>query len=240
MKYVFSALPLFLIALSIFFTATIYAQQTDSKQSVGFYLNYLPTLEAINSTTIIGNDLRIFSLNTSPEVYLGFSLTAVNKANWFNEYSIIGLHYRKEDAQTINYLEDEIYPIAGENQHTMNFILRWEKGKYFIQSKNLHIGCSMGISPQFHYSHIKPKVSSFFPFSIFQINNRLNLIPRLKIDINERLAMITKIPLEFMTATWEYTYYDNPAQPLDERRNNNIMLDLGLRPQVNVGITLSL
>lgn len=230
----------FLIALSILSSTTTYAQQANSKQSVGFYLNYLQNFDEISSATTTGQGRRILSLNSSPRVYLGFGFTSATAKNWFNEYCIIGLHYRKEEATIFSHMEDIAEPISGKTQHTMDLMLRWEKGKYFIQSKNLHVGCSMGVSPQIYYSKINPKVSSFFPFSIFQINNRLNLTPRLKININERLAIVTKIPLEFMTLTWAYTYYDNPAQTLDERRKNDITLDIGLRSQINLGVNLSL
>lgn len=242
MKNLFPNLIFLLIALSSFFITTSYAQKTNTKQSVSFYLNYLQSFDEVSSTTGTGQNKRVISLNNSPKLYLGFSFSRENAKNWFNEYSIIGLDHRKEETTIFNYMEDLIDPISGDIQHTTDLILRWEKGKYFIQNKDntLNIGCSAGVSSQFYYSKQQPLVSNLFPFRVFRISSALSIAPRLKVNIKERLAIEIKIPLEFMTLTWENTYSDDPAQSLNERRKDYTIFDLGVLPQINLGISLNL
>jgi len=148
--------------------------------------------------------------------YLGFSFRTANQNRWFQEFSLLGFYVDRETETFEVSLTSSPTPSDVEvvEQFYFGISTRYEYGKLLADVENRWIipAVSLGIDPYLTYFKETPitKILEDETSSNTKVGARINVIPRLLVNLGGALSMDISAPIHFYNfSTGDNGWYHN-------------------------------
>jgi hypothetical protein len=237
-----NVLLLCLIALSF---QVLTAQNQASDLSLTLNLTYLhdPTDIIIEGPLNADNRRRNVLIDNRSAIFLGFGLVKEKDNNTYQEISLLGLSFQADDEMyTIESTNQSVVDVVhGRQKNHFNLFMRFAVGKNIATNKKVQAGIAAGIEPHIFHSTLSPFTSASFPLNFWRVGGNIMLIPKVSIQLNDRLSLFSKIPFGVAAISWDRIRIHRPDLPQEKQTINNTSFEVGLsRLQLNLGLSVDI
>ncbi|GLR15848.1 hypothetical protein [Portibacter lacus] len=220
--------------LSFLFIATI----TSGQKNISALFNVVQTNNHFDFEDITGQAYPFSPrINFATSEQIGLSTRVQNQNNFFWEILVAGA---KGSSYHINGpISPDDSNFKAYQQLKSDLHLRVEIGKMFTHESlpRFSYGFSGSIDPRITVRNYEPTRTSMFEMKLQTYGAALNVNPQIEININDKIIVTLKMPLELAN----YVYIDGAAYDPNKNAENQMIsrdiIDLFLlRPNVSFGV----